>query len=149
MDKTNGNTGDRNTGNWNTGNWNTGNCNTGDCNTGDFNSCNFSAGVFCTTEEKIRIFNMPSDMTASEFYASKYYKALCSAPFILTEWIDYTEEEKDTEEKRALGGRLKTYTYKEACANWWEKMREKDRQTVMSMPNFDKDIFFEITGIEV
>ena len=56
---------------------------------------------------------------------------------------------KDTEEKRALGGRLKTYTYKEACANWWEKMREKDRQTVRSMPNFDKDIFFEITGIEV
>lgn len=73
MDETNGNTGD----------WNTGNYNTGYCNTGNFNSCDFSAGVFCTTEEKIRIFNMPSDLTASEFYASKYYKALCSAPFIL------------------------------------------------------------------
>jgi pentapeptide repeat protein len=125
------------------------NGNTGNYNTGNFNSCNFSAGVFCTTEEKIRIFNMPSDMTASEFYDSEYYTALCSAPFRLTEWIYYTEEEKDTEEKRVLGGCLKTYTYEEACANWWEKMREEDRQTVMSMPNFDKDIFFEITGIEV
>lgn len=111
MDKTNGNTGNYNTGYRSAGVFctNASHWNTGHHNTGDFNSCDF-------TEEKIRIFNMPSDLTASEFYASKYYKALCSAPFILTEWIDYTEEEKDTEEKRALGGCLKTYTYEEACA---------------------------------
>ena len=88
-------------------------------------------------------------MTASEFYNSKYYTAILSAPFKLAKWIFYTEEEKDTEEKRTLGGYLKDYTYKEACTHWWEQMREEDRQTVMSMPNFDKNIFFEITGIKV
>ncbi len=87
-------------------------------------------------------------MTASEFYASKYFEALCFAPFRLTEWISYTEEEMDTEEKVALRGYLKTYTYEEACANWWEKMREEDRQTVMSMPNFDKDILEDYFGLE-
>lgn len=133
----------------NTGIRNTGYYNTGDFNTGNFNSCNFSAGVFCTKEDKIRLFNRPSDMTASEFYNSKYYTAIISAPFKLTEWISYTEEEMNTEEKRTLGGYVKTYTYKEACANWWKNMREEDRQMVMSIPNFDKDIFFEITGIKV
>lgn len=92
---------------------------------------------------------MRSDMTMVEFYNSKYYNAIISAPFKLTEWISYKEEEKDTEEKRTLGGYLKHYTYKEACTHWWEKMRKEDRQMVMSMPNFDKNIFFEITGIEV
>lgn len=68
MDKTNGNTGNYNTGNYNTGNWNT-----GYWNTGDFNSCNFSAGVFCTTEEKIRIFNMPSDPKATNLQCKTGY----------------------------------------------------------------------------
>jgi hypothetical protein len=143
------NTGNYNTGYYNTGDYNTGNYNTGYYNTGVFNFCNFSAGVFCTQEDKIRLFNRPSDMTASEFYDSKYYTAIQSAPFKLTEWISYTEEDMNTEEKRTVGGYLKLYTYKEACTHWWEKMREEDRQTVMSIPNFDKDIFFEITGVEV
>ncbi len=133
----------------NTGVFNTGDWNTGDRNTGSFNSCDFSSGVFCTEEENIRIFNKPTNMTGTDFYKSSYWNALNSSSFILTEWIKYKEEEIDTKEKEMIGGYLKKYTYKEACKNWWANMADKNKEIVKSMPNFDKNIFFEITGIEV
>ena len=37
--------------------------------------------------------------------------------------------------------------FKDACAIWWENMTEDNRQIVRQIPNFDADIFFEITGI--
>ena len=88
-------------------------------------------------------------MTMKEFLESKYYRALYSAPFKLTEWVYYSENEKDTEDKKALGGYLKEYTYKEACANWWENMTKENKKIIMSMPNFDKDVFHDITGIKL
>ena len=141
-----GNTGDRNTGYWNTGDGNTGNWNTGYGNTG-----NGSNGVFCTEPDmNIRIFNRPSGMSLRDFYRSRYYEALCSTPFMLTEWIPYTEEEKKADpEKEMIGGYLKEYTMKEAWANWWGEMSEEAKKIVQDIPNFDAKIFKEITGIEV
>ena len=141
----NWNTGNRNTGNWNTGNRNTGNWNTGDCNTGDWNS-----GFFNTKENKCFIFDKLSDMTVREFRNSKYYRAIYSSAFILTEWVDYTDEEKQSDKtKELIGGYLKKYDYKEACAKWWTNMSEENREIVKQIPNFDADKFFEITGIRV
>ena len=147
----NWNTGDRNTGNWNTGNWNSGDWNSGDWNTGIFNSCNYSNGVFCNKEDMdIRIFNMPSGMSLRDFYRSKYWDAMCSADFPLTEWVEYAEEEKQADERKAMiGGYLKQNTCKEACARWWAAMSEGNREIIKSMPNFDKEVFKDITGIEV
>lgn len=34
-------------------------------------------------------------MSLSDFYRSRYWDAMCSAPFNLTEWISYTQEEKE------------------------------------------------------
>ena len=156
-----GNTGDKNTGNkntgykntgyGNTGYKNTGNWNTGDGNTGYGNTCDGSNGVFCTEPDmNIRIFNRPSGMSLLDFYRSRYYEALCSVPFMLTEWLPYTEEEKKADlEKEMIGGYLKEYTMKEAWANWWGKMSEEDKKIVQDIPNFDANIFKEITGIEV
>ena len=139
-----------NTGLFNSGNRNSGYGNSGNRNSGDFNACNGSNGVFCTEEPKIRIFNQPSDMTLAEFRKSKYYTAICSAAFQLTEYIEYTDAEKQADEKKALiGGYLRKRGYKEACAIWWANMSEKNKQTIMSMPNFDAAIFEEITGIIV
>ena len=147
----NGNTGDRNTGNGNTGGRNTGYGNTGDRNTGYGNTTDYSNGVFCTEPDmNIRIFNKPSGMSLRDFYRSRYYEALCNAPFLLTEWIPYTEEEKKADPKKEMiGGYLKEYTMKEAWANWWEKMSEEAKKIVQDIPNFDAKIFKEITGIEV
>ena len=138
------NTGDRNTGNWNTGdcntgNWNTGDCNTGNWNTGDWNtgswnSCNYSSGFFCTTEPKIHLFNKETSMTVSEFLKSKYYTALISSFFDLV----YIEDEI-----------VKERPYKEACALWWKNMSDENKNIIKSIPNFDAEIFKEITGIEV
>ena len=154
------NTGDRNTGNSNTGNMNIGCSNTGDrntgfrntgnMNTGSFNSCNFSSGFFCTQEPNARIFNIDTEMTVSDFYNSKYHRAINSSSVDLTEWICYTEEEMKCDiEKQNIGGYLKSYTFFEACAKWWGNMSKSNKEVVKSIPNFDAKIFKEITGIEV
>ena len=89
-------------------------------------------------------------MTLEEFRNSKYNDALTSVPLGLTKWIEYTEEEMSVdEEKRLTGGYLKTYSYKEACSNWWNEMTEENKEIIMSIPNFDPDKFYEITGIRV
>ena len=146
-----GNSGDLNSGNGNSGDWNSGDWNSGNRNSGYGNKCNGSNGVFCTEEDvNIRIFNKPSGMSLRDFYRSKYYKALCSAPFILTDWIEYTDKEKAEDEDKALiGGHLKTYTMEEAWANWWSELTDENKEIIKSIPNFDAEIFKEITGIEV
>ena len=131
------NSGNWNSGNWNSGDWNSGNCNSGDWNSGDWNSCNYSNGVFCNQEDKdIRIFNKPSGMSLEEFWDSKYYRALQSEPLELTYWDDKNEE-------------LKCRSYKDACAIWWSKLTEKNKKIIQEIPNFDPEIFFDITGIDV
>ncbi len=154
------NSGYDNSGNDNSGYWNSGDCNSGNCNSGDDNSgywnsgdrnsgndnsgfgnsCNGSNGVFCTEEDaNIRIFNHPSGMSLSDFHRSEYYDALISAPFRLTEWIENEQGETF----------LQTYTMEEAWARWWNELTEDNKEIIMQMPNFDKGIFKEITGIEV
>ena len=131
------NSGDRNSGDRNSGDWNSGDRNSGDCNSGDWNSCNYSNGVFCNQEDKdIRIFNKPSGMSLEEFWDSKYYRALQSEPLELTYWDDKNEE-------------LKCRSYKDACAIWWSKLTEKNKKIIQEIPNFDPEIFFDITGIDV
>ena len=142
------NTGDRNTGNWNTGDRNTGDWNTGDRNTGDWNTCNNSNGVFCRKEPTIKLFDVDSRYTLSEFRNSKYYRALTSSSFKLIDWVEYTDEEKKEDiDKAMIGGYLKEYTYKEACEYWWKNMSEDNKMTILSIPNFDKTVFENITGI--
>ena len=78
-------------------------------------------------------------MSLSDFHRSEYYDALISAPFRLTEWIENEQGETF----------LQTYTMEEAWARWWNKLTEDNKEIIMQMPNFDKGIFKEITGIEV
>ena len=149
------NSGNKNFGNYNSGFWNSGDYNSGDKNfgnrnTGAFNKSNGNTGFFNTKEHTAKIFNADSGMTQREFYNSKYWGALISGEFTLTKWIYYTEEEKlNDKEKALIGGYLKEYTYEEACANWWNSLDDEDKQTIMSIPNFNADIFKEITGIDV
>jgi hypothetical protein len=143
------NSGCYNAGDYNSGYYNSGYYNAGHYNSGLFNACNNSNGVFCTEEPKINIFNMPTNMTMREFRNSKYYRAIFSSPFNLTKWIECTAEEKAQDENKALiGGYLQTYSYKEACQNWWENMSTENKEIIKSMPNFNAEIFKEITGIE-
>ena len=144
------NSGNRNSGYCNSGNYNSGNYNSGDYNSGNYNSGVYSNGFFNTKQHKIFIFDMPTKMTTSEFKNSTYFDALTSEDLILTEWINYTEKEKAKDKaKELIGGYLKKYEYKEACQIWWNKLAETNKQIIQSIPNFNKDIFFEITGIKL
>ena len=123
----NSNSGDSNSGNSNSGDWNTGNSNSG-----DFNSCNYSSGIFCNQPQKIKIFNIDTEYTHEEFYDSDWWQALTSCSFNLT-YMDNDE--------------LKTRTYKEACAVWWESMTDENKEIIKTIPNFSWEVFTDITGI--
>lgn len=145
-------TGLENTGDWNTGNWNTGNWNTGDWNTGDCNTVDFSNGVFCTKEDTIKIFDKESNMTLREWRESRA-RRIISWNMETTAWIyesSMTEEEKEQYPSyKTTGGYLKVFTYEEAWKNLWNSITDEEKQEIMNIPNFDKNKFKEITGIEI
>ena len=147
------NTGNGNTGNGNTGDWNTGNRNTGDWNTGDWNKTNFSSGCFNTVEQKIYLFNKPSEWTYKEWLDSRAYDILCRIPssFLKYVWFnDMTDEEKNVHpEAEITGGYIKREDNTPQRQSWWDGLDQNQKNTVTSLPNFDPDIFKEITGIDV
>ena len=154
----NRNTGNCNTGNWNTGDRNTGNCNTGDCNTGnwntgDWNKSSFNTGCFNTEEQKIILFNKPSNMTYREWMDSDAKYLLNQIPKNVVEWV--SEEDMTDEEKAAYptyettGGYLKVLDESKCGQLWWNGLSDCDKQIIKSIPNFDPDIFYECTGIKV
>lgn len=144
------NSGSRNSGDWNSGRCNSGSHNSGNWNSGDWNSGNYNSGFFCTNSPKLRLFNKETDFTMEEFIKTEWYAVLTSGEFNLTKWRAYTDEEKAQDErKRLIGGELITIPYKEACANWWASLSEKDKAIIKTIPNFDANIFAEITGIDV
>ena len=144
------NTGSRNTGDWNTGDWNTGDWNTGDWNTGDWNSTNYSTGFFNSVEQNIFLFNKPTSMSRDEIHSLKGIQIL-NWNFENSWWIysvNMSDDEKKSNPKyETTGGYLKTVDFKTACKMMWENLSENERQEVMKLPNFDSNIFYEITGI--
>ena len=147
------NTGDYNTGNRNTGDRNTGDRNTGNMNTGDWNKSSFNTGCFNTEEQKIMLFNKPSDITYREWIDSDARDLLNQIPKDVVEWVD--EEDMTDEEKAAyptyetIGGYLKTLNESESGQLWWNELSDCNKQIIKSIPNFDPDIFYECTGIKV
>ena len=152
------NTGDCNTGDWNTGDWNTGDCNTGnrntgDCNTGDWNKSSFNTGCFNTEEQKIMLFNKPSDMTYREWMDSYARYLLNQIPKNVVEWVyedDMTDEEKvENPTYKTTCGYLKILDESECAQIWWDGLEDEEKKIIQSIPNFDPDIFRQCTGIEV
>ena len=152
------NTGNRNTGDWNTGNRNTGNRNTGDWNTGDWNTgdwnlSSFNTGCFMTEEQPIMMFNKPSDWTFRKWLDSDARWLLNHIPKNVTTWVyacDMTDQEKaDHPEHKTTGGYLKTLDEADAAQTWWDGLDQCKRDIILDLPNFDADIFFKCTGINV
>ena len=111
-------------------------------NSGVFNKTNNSNGVFCNIEPKICLFNIQTDWTLKEFYNSKYYEAIMSSDFPLTEW-----KFDDNPNENGVDGKLIVNTYEEACRRWWQNMSARNKEIIKSIPNFDIDVFCDITGI--
>ena len=120
------NSGNCNSGNWNSGNYNSGSYNSGDCNignwnSGDWNKINYSNGCFNTIEPKIKFFNKESNLTYEDWLLSDAKKILKEIP---TEDYKYAQD-------------------------WWNRLEDTYKQIILDIPNFDREIFKEITGIDV
>ena len=149
----NRNTGNRNTGNRNTGDWNTGNRNTGNRNTGDCNKSSCNTGCFNTEEQKIMLFNKPSNMTYNDWLISDARYLLNQIPKDVVEWVyedDMTDEEKETYPTyKTTGGYLKVLDESECGQIWWDSLTDDKKKIIKSIPNFDAEIFEQCTGIKV
>ena len=149
----NRNTGDCNTGDCNTGNWNTGNRNTGNRNTGDWNLSSFNTGCFMTEEQKIMLFDKPTDWTYRDWINSDARYALTNIPKNVVEWVssyDITDEEKEKYPTyETTGGYLKVLDESESAQIWWDGLTDGSKDIIKSLPNFDAEIFRKCTGIKV
>lgn len=116
-----GNSGDGNSGNLNSGDRNSGNRNSGDWNSGDWNSCDNSSGFLNTkSEDTIQVFNKPCLREVWE-------KADIPSFFYFTLGDDYKQSWQDS----------------------YNTADEEDRNKVKLLPNFDVEVFFELTGIDL
>ena len=136
-----------------TGRCNTGNRNTGNRNTGDWNKSSFNTGCFNTVEQKIMLFNKPSDMTYRDWYESDARWLLNQIPKDVVEWI-YSEDMTDEEKAEHLthettGGYLKVLDESECGQLWWGSLSDRQKNIIKAIPNFDAEIFFQCTGIRV
>ena len=147
------NSGNRNSGDWNSGDWNSGNRNSGDWNSGDWNKTCFSNGCFNTESPKIYLFNKPSNWNYSDWLNSDARYILMNCPSNVLSWIwedDMTDEEKEQHpEYSVTGGFLKHIEEETGRQMWWDGLSDVQKDSVMQLPNFDKDIFKEITGISI
>ena len=152
------NSGNRNSGDCNSGDWNSGDCNSGDCNSGDWNSgdwnnTNFSNGCFNTVEPTIHLFNKPSSWTYRDWLNSEARYLMNQIQGDILEWVylsDMTDEEKAAHpEAETTGGYLKELDNSECAVIWWRSLNQRQKNVIMAIPNFDKAIFKEITGIDV
>ena len=149
----NRNSGDCNSGDCNSGNRNSGNRNSGNRNSGDWNKCSFSNGCFNTVSPKIYLFNKPSEWTYQDWLNSEARYLLNQIPGDVLEYIyfsDMTDEEKAAHpEAETTGGYLKILDNSECAVIWWRGLSDRQKAVITAIPNFDKAIFKEITGIDV
>lgn len=108
--------------------------------------------MFNTKEpDEVLFFNKKAKIKMSEFLCSSDYPDF--SDFKLCWWIseeNMTDEEKEENETyKTTGGFLKSVEYKTACSIFWRKTTKENKKKIMNLPNFDADIFKEITGIDV
>ena len=123
------NSGYNNSGNRNSGNYNSGHHNSGNRNSGDYNSGNRNSGSYNSGNYHTGFFNIdpnPPILVFGKQCDRKVWEDSKKPQFFF-----YLNESK------------------ESWAEAWEKASEEDKKLVKQLPNFDADIFFQITGIKV
>lgn len=116
--------------------------------------------IFCLGEEKfesqgigyqqnLMIFNQK---VSEEVYNNT--KKLLDAKdikFPIAKWIEYKDLPKDdqTTTAKQMGGLLKELSYQGAWKEMWNGFSTDDKNFFKSLPNFNNEIFFGITGIKI
>ena len=146
------NSGDGNSGDWNSGDGNSGDGNSGDgnsghCNSGNWNSGNCNSGFFNTDSPLVRIFNKETNIPRNEIIFPSFLY------FDSTVWVSYdtaTEEEREAHkiDIETCGGFTKTISYKDSFRIAWNKASKEEHKKLLSLPNWNNEIFMEISGID-
>ena len=141
------NSGDWNSGTKNSGDWNSGDCNSGNKNSGSWNSGDCNSGFFNSDKPYVRMFNKMTDKKEEDIDIPSW------CYFDLTEWVSHdtaTKEEKQKHkaEIEVCGGFLRSINYKDAWRHAWNRASIKERKKLFDLPNWDNQVFKEITGID-
>ena len=89
--------------------------------------------MFNIDEPTVRIFGKDSGLTYLELITKNMM------PFVELEYEDIIDDKPVK------------YTYKQAWQNWWSKNDEyinQQKKKILNLPNFNAQIFEEITGIK-
>ena len=147
------NSGNRNSGYRNSGDGNSGDGNSGDGNSGNRNSGDGNSGVFCTHgyDRSIEMFNKPSTWSYEKWYNSNARTLFMNieVSLFVPSNIMTDQEKLDNPKYETIEGYIKTIPFKEAFQNAWHNWTQENRNEFLNLPNFDKDIFFEISGIKI
>ena len=121
-----------NLGKGNAGLCNSGDCNSGNRNSGDCNSGNRNSGDWLNSDARYILNQIPRNVV---------------------EWVyssDMTEEEKKSYPSyETTGGYLKILDEKDCSQIWWDGLSSEYRNIIVSLPNFNAEIFEKCTGIKV
>ena len=128
---------------------NSGHGNSGDRNSGGWNSGHGNSGYFNPDSPSVvRVFGQDC---RTDLWDSAYKPMFLR--FSMRGWVgsdEMTDEEKlDNPLHTITGGILRVYGYKEAFQRSWEKADHVDRIRVKDLPNFDAEIFYQISGIDL
>ena len=139
-----------NTGIGNSGNSNSGDRNSGDRNSGYWNSCDKETGNFNSKQsDVIRVFNKECKRSAVD-NASLPNFCYDVNPCLWISFESMSDEEKiENKDAFVADGYLKTISYKEAWAESFKKATPSDIALLKKYPNFDAEVFEEITGIKI
>ena len=158
------NHGSLNNGDWNIGDYNIGKLNIGNRNIGNRNSGNRNSGYLNSDTPTVRIFNKDTGISYDDFNTNIFPKFFYFDCFT-TEWVskeNMTDEEKQENPwydvvwwyikklipKMNTKESKKEYMHKAWRASW-DKATDEDRRRVYDIPNWDNEIFKQISGIDV
>ena len=162
-------TGDCSTGYCSTGNYSTGDRSTGDCSTGHYSTGNYSTGSRSTGNRSTGHWSI-SNYSTGHFSTENYsgfgtFDKPCTIDewnnaykpgwiyFSLTEWVDKEDmnykEKEDNPSYEITGGYLKVYEYQEAWRRSYDSATREEQLKIKDLPNFDKDKFKQISGIDI
>jgi hypothetical protein len=146
------NSGNYNSGNYNSGHRNSGHYNSGNYNSGHYNSGNYNSGYLNSDTPTMRLFNKDSGLSFDSPEGKKLQGLkgnLYSKVKPILQWVvekDMTEEEKTNNPSYKTTGGFLRKTGKIDYSGW---NNAEDLKFFMNLPNFDADIFYKITGIDV
>jgi len=98
-------------------------------------------------QKNYQIFNQP----VSEDEYKKVENVLDTKNFKLplTAWVKVEDIKGPTTIQTQAGGYLKTQSYADAWEEMWSNLSQEEKNFITSIVHFDKNIFKEITGIDV